>query len=227
MLRSDSECWRLVECLLERDPYGMSAELNAMDWVLESKCDGVSEVILYASDTPEGEHSAKLLRGFLEKACSGITVSVKRVGGLGRDFWPGLLELVRTLVRDVRRLVAEKEYSVIYLNATGGFKPETAMALVAASLAGPVAAYYKHESMRETVMLPPVPLALDRSRLRSIIAKLDHLAEEAGRPGFKVRLDDERYIEVQWLLRFMASRGVLQGVGGGYYTGGARAAEMF
>ncbi|MEM3997507.1 MAG: putative CRISPR-associated protein, partial [Pyrobaculum sp.] len=46
-----------------------------------------------------------------------------------------------------------------YVVATGGFKPESTFAVLAGFLAGAVGAFYMHESFREVVVLPHIPLA--------------------------------------------------------------------
>jgi len=68
-LTKGSRCWKTVECMLSSDPAGMSAELNAMKWVLESNCEGVKKIILYHSDTVPGSKAAQLIATYLETAC--------------------------------------------------------------------------------------------------------------------------------------------------------------
>ncbi len=193
------DCLAAVACLLDRDPYGMSAELNAMDWVLRGGCSGVDRVVLYASDTPEGRLAAEMLAAWLRPACRGAEVEARIVQGLGRKpFWTGLVELAVTLARDARE--AYLDGKLVYLNATGGFKPESAAALLAAQAVAPIHPYYKHEAMRETVVLPYIPLALDRGRLRALRGKL-HAAAEAGEasPGESP--------ELAWILGFLEASG--------------------
>ncbi|ABM80618.1 putative CRISPR-associated protein [Hyperthermus butylicus] len=219
-LRRDSRCWSYVECLVKSDPYGMSAELNAMEWVLGSGCAGVGRIVLYASDTLEGRYAAEILRGFLTGKCRGAEVSERMVSGLGTDFWRGLINIVEAITSDVKELA--REGYTVYLNATGGFKPEAGIALLAASLAGPIAAYYKHESMREAVMLPLIPLNVDKGRVLAIVAKLEYLAHHKP----KIRLDDPQLVEVQWILYFLAQSGALESLGEGYYKVTDCAAEI-
>ena len=193
------DCVAAVACLLDRDPYGMSAELNAMDWVLRRGCEGVDRVVLYASDTPEGRLAAEMLAAWLRPACRGAEVEAKTVRGLGRQpFWGGLVELAVTLARDAREAYLGDK--LVYINATGGFKPESAAALLAAQAVAPVHPYYKHEAMRETVVLPYIPLALDRGRLRALRGKL-HAAAESGEAS---PLESP---ELAWILGFLEASG--------------------
>jgi putative CRISPR-associated protein (TIGR02619 family) len=209
-LLGDAECLGLIGCLVDRDPFGMSAELNAMDWVLGARCPGVTEVALLASDTPEGRAAAEILKRYLVEHCEDAEVRVEEISGLGREFWQGLLETVKKVVDIVGG--AYREGHMVYLNATGGFKPETAMALIAAMLAAPVAPYYKHEAMKQTVMLPPIPVQPDKGRIRLIVGQLQLLANEN-----QVRLDDPRYAETQWILNYLAQTKTLQQLPNGYY----------
>ncbi len=189
-----------VELVAER-PGVLSAELNAMDWVLASRCSGVEEVRLLASDTEPGRAAAEILRGALEKLCPGVRTVVETVPGLGRreaGFWPGLIDLVKTVVGHARE--AYGRGLLVYLNATGGFKPESAAALLAASAAAPVTAYYKHEAMRETVVLPQLPVTVDAGRLRAAMSLLHAAAEED-----EVDPWDPRYEQIAWILWFMYS----------------------
>ncbi len=194
------DCLAAVACLLDRDPYGMSAELNAMDWVLEKGCTGVDRVVLYASDTPEGRLAAEMLAAWLRPACRGAEVEAKVIQGLGKQpFWTGLVELAIALARDAREAYLGDR--LVYLNATGGFKPESAAALLAAQAVAPVHPYYKHEAMRETVVLPYIPLALDRGRLRALRGKL-HAAAETGEAS------PEESPELAWILGFLEASGL-------------------
>jgi len=214
------ECFELVYCLLESSPQGMSAELNAMDWVLGQGCPGVEEIVLFASDTPEGGIAARLLARYLSGSCPGARIETVTVPGLGSEFWTGLLNIVKRVREKARE--AHRRGDIVYLNATGGFKPETGMALIAAMLAAPTAAYYKHEAMRETVMLPALPLGIDKGRLRLAKAQLLGVA----RSGETIRLDDPGYAEIQWILSYLAMTGLLVSRGQGYYTVTDKAAEL-
>lgn len=197
-------CMEFLRCMVEQDPAGMSAELNAMDWVLGSGCSGVSGVVLLASDTPEGEAAARVLDEYL--STRGCPSRVRVVRGLGSDagFWPGLVELARVVAEEARGAYAMGHF--IYLNATGGFKPESGFAVLAATAVAPVSAYYKHEAMKETVLLPMIPVAVDAGRMRAIVSKL----ELAAVPGKKLDPGDPQLEDIRWVLHFLAKTGVLR-----------------
>ncbi|MGB9705626.1 MAG: putative CRISPR-associated protein, partial [Pyrobaculum sp.] len=74
--------------------------------------------------------------------------------------------------------------------ATGGYKPESTFAVIAAYIAGAVGVMYVHESFQEVVMLPMVPLQLreelrryargeasDAELVRALGVDLQHLRE--------------------------------------------------
>jgi CRISPR/Cas system-associated protein Csm6 len=80
------------------------------------------------------------------------------------DFHEGLLQLARAVGNDVKK--ARREGRLTYVVATGGFKPESTFAVIAAYLAGAHGAVYIHETFKEVVELPMLPL-----QLRQVLAK--------------------------------------------------------
>ncbi|ABL78661.1 putative CRISPR-associated protein, APE2256 family [Thermofilum pendens Hrk 5] len=140
--------------VLALDPRGVSAELNAMWPYLEAG--RVAAAYLLASDSGASTLCASVLKEYLGE--HGVEVEVERVADLGRDFDKGLYNLLDALSRAVEGY-RRRGYAV-YVNATGGFKPETAVVYAAASLFGASRVYYIHETMGEVVELPTLPLAL-------------------------------------------------------------------
>ena len=220
-LQGDGECLGLLTCLVSKNPFRMSAELNAMDWVVKDKCGNVRRIVLFASDTPEGRAAADVLSRFFGTECPGVEVVAETVTGLGGEFWPGLLNLTRSLARWARRAFYQ-DNDIVYLNATGGFKPEAGMAILAAMLAAPVVPYYKHEAMKETVILPQIPLRVDEGRLRVLIGQLLNIAKK----NTKIRLGDPNLSEIRWALIYLAKMGVLRRLGGETYEVTDRAEEI-
>ena len=220
-LLGDEECLGLLTCLVSRDPFGMSAELNAMDWVVRTSCINVRRIVLFASDTPEGQAAAKVLSRFLETRCPGVEVRSETVTGLGGEFWPGLLNLTRGIARWARRAFY-RDNDIVYLNATGGFKPEAGMGILAAMLAAPVVPYYKHEAMKETVILPQIPLKVDEGRLRLLIGQLLNIAKK----GTRISLSDPNLSETRWILAYLAKMGILNQLGKDAYEVTERAEEI-
>ncbi len=137
--------------LLRADPWGMTAELNAMRPYLEEG--SVEEVFLIGTWTPAGGIAVDLLIHLMgERAvpAAGTTVALKDEGDEER-FAASLEGLWEILVGSIRRFRAEGRD--VAINATGGLKPELAVCLIVGNLAG-VPVYYRHEHFDRTVVLP-------------------------------------------------------------------------
>ncbi len=210
------ECFNKLYEILKDSPYDMSAELNAMKWIVNGGCRDVAEIILYPTDTPEALLAARLLEAWLRENCPAASVSTRRLGSPTQEFWPMILDVVKKVADDAAK--AYREGRMVYLNATGGFKPEAAAALLAAAAAAPVTPYYIHEAMREPVMLPYIPLTFDKGRARVITGLLRSLAREP--PQEPVCASDPRYEQVAWLILFLSR-------GGGCIRVDQRTAEIF
>ena len=157
---------------LRRDPRGYSAELNAFHGFMGLR--GVdpreAEVVLLSTDTGVGWFCASAIRGHLEERGVRVAKPV-RVHGLGMGyiyFEEGLANLLDAVASEVSR--ARGRGMRVYLNATGGFKPESAFAVMAAFMFGADAAYYIHESFRDVVVLYPFPSTLDVEMARQLLA---------------------------------------------------------
>jgi len=135
-----------------------SAELTAMKPWLQALLEGgrgaVARVDLIATDTVQGKLAAHALREYFQRL--GVPAEVWVAEGLGVPgrFVAGLKSLKDLVSRRAAEAMAEH---AVNLNLTGGFKIENAIAMYAA--AGKVdAAYYRHEAMRDTVVVPLRPL---------------------------------------------------------------------
>ena len=192
--RRGGEEFKALLQLLASEPRVYSAELNAMWPYLERK--SVAVAALLASDSGASHLCAALLEEYLK--ASGVECEVHRIPELGRSFEPGLynlLDTVASLAATYRRRGLR-----VYLNATGGFKLETAVLYLAACLLGADRVYYIHEAMREVVELPAIPLSVDR-RHAEALSKLGSEAErgEAERAlgrGFLLELERRGLVEL-------------------------------
>ncbi|MEL9991511.1 MAG: putative CRISPR-associated protein [Thermoproteus sp.] len=144
------------------NPAAASAELNTLLGVKRRwpALFGDVRVVFYATDTSEGRLVASVLEGV---ACGVLGAARCEAGsrvveGFGVDFERGLLNLAVAVAGDVKR--ARGEGRLPYVVATGGFKPESTFAVLAGYLAGAAGAFYMHESFREVVALPYIPIAL-------------------------------------------------------------------
>lgn len=146
------------------DPGAASAELNAMGPYLASG--RVSSVYLLCTDTEHAKRCGEALEEYLQGR--GIPVEwgpLLRVAPDRDKFYEGLTQLAEAVARYIRR---HREAGVA-VNATGGFKAETSLAATLGLFMG-VPVYYRHETARETVELPPLGLASGptRAALREI-----------------------------------------------------------
>jgi len=208
---------RVFKALLEAvssDPRRLSAELNAFLSYLDKLGEGIYKhrVILFSTDTGVGWLCTRILEEFFKTISEIPSVYVtsgkhyiehvesNRVEMLGRDFSKGSLNLlvrVKSIVKKHRDQVDE-----VVFNLTGGFKPETGFLILIAGLIGANRVYYIHETMREVVEIPILPLTItepvksvfERAK-RNILTDLDYniLREyRVLRPGEK---------EQEWIKR--------------------------
>ncbi len=148
-----------VQSYLNYDYKRASAELNAMQNVIDAECKCVATIILYSTDTPEGYLSADLLKSYLSSRCSSATIRVKRIPNLGTDvsvLWEGLSNLAAEVRRDSKKL--RDEGLLIALNLTGGFKPEGGFTLLYGYYGGIDVVYYIHEFFKNPVAIPALTL---------------------------------------------------------------------
>ena len=158
------------------DPRRYSAELNGMwDYLRRGKVDVVH---LISTDSGACEFCVKLIQRYLTEH-KGVEVEVHRVTNLGRDFEAGLLNLVDCVIKIVRSHKAKGDS--VFINATGGFKPETAVLYLITSLLGADAIYYIHETMRKRVELPTLPILLQKSMIETIMYFDNRLTSEVPR----------------------------------------------
>jgi len=159
----------LIEALAG-DPRRFSAELNALFSYLDM-LRGLHEhyITLLSSDSGAGWLCTRVLEEFL-KTMNKIpevytrgehyvkNVEIIRVLFLGRDFIKGSLNLVAEAKKAVKKY--SKVVDEILFNPTGGYKPETGFLLLVAGLLGASRVYYIHETMKEAVEIPVLPLSI-------------------------------------------------------------------
>lgn len=171
---------------VKQDPWSASAELNAMQEFLRNK--EVSSIYLVGTETRQGKLTASVLKLYfkhkgipteLAKPIPGYYTELKYSGHqIAREnFTTGLERLCASLVRYIRK--NRSEYDHIYINATGGFKPELAMLLFVGSVTN-TRVYYRHEGFQESVFLPTLllPVSRDISLLKRLAGKTRLYGEE-------------------------------------------------
>lgn len=181
--------------LLLKDPRSMSAELNTSLDLLRSGFELRKSqlVYLFHTDTWVGRVCGEALYRFFEEVSkrdfNGLIVCQKpiEVKGLGshEHFREGLANLLEAIAERISR--HKKIGDAVFVHATGGFKPESAIALLAANLPGlgaPV--FYIHEHFGEVVRIPAIPLS---PRLRKAFEELMNRVLQI--PRIRRQLDEE------------------------------------
>jgi len=151
--KQDKKC---IDTLTEKvlvEPYTLSAELNALKEDLEKN--QVTKTFLITSDTQEGLVTSNIIKNVLEKKWS-IDSEIIKIKHLGLIFEEG----VKNLLEEIGKIIheAKKKNCKTHINLTGGFKPESAMAYLAACLLNADTVYYIHETMRTKSILPTIPI---------------------------------------------------------------------
>jgi len=137
-----------------------SAETNSLSHLLQSG----DAVALLHSETEEGRFCGRALQAFLEKQRYRVTLhEIAHLTYKEAAFkLRGLRELAGTLAGLIRR--ARREGKDVAINATGGFKAETAFATQVGQIFG-VPVYYLHEAFSAIIEMPPTPIGWDYSLL--------------------------------------------------------------
>ena len=170
--------FQTVYQLLQKNPYNMSAELNAMKEYLEKG--EVDEAYLYYTSTGTGKFCATILQTYLKNI--GINTHPIEVKGFGIEFEEGLVNLLDAITEKIIEL-KRRPNTQIYLNATGGFKPENAMLTIAASILGVENIYYMHEKFKKVESLPTIPLTITPKYLKI----LKTIKEQERKQGFALK----------------------------------------
>ena len=144
-----------------------SAELNTcMDLIIEGHNRGLQQwVYLLFSDTKVGELCVKILKRFLDDfsrnnldhmlSIPGV-VKIEHLGDPNM-FGDGLANLFTKIIKIVSAHKAQGDK--VFIHASGGFKPETAIAVLAANTPmGGVPVFYVHEHFNRVVRIPAIPV---------------------------------------------------------------------
>lgn len=166
----DARAWlpRLLDQLAKSER--TSAEIDSMRrWFERNRGLDFVRTTLLASDTPAGRWTAGMMRSLLPRVGGTGEIEIVTVPRLSTENMRcGLVEFVREAARAIKRTRDAGRAPVV--NATAGFKAETALlALVAAVLGAET--IYLHEEMQDFVAFPPLPLRwdLDQHELRALV----------------------------------------------------------
>ncbi|MEM4554162.1 MAG: putative CRISPR-associated protein, partial [Ignisphaera sp.] len=114
-----------------------------------------------------------LEKGFKKLGLSNIKpIELKGIASVD-EFDKGLVEVLDKVSLIVKN--AKDNNCRIYVNATPGFKAETAFVMLISLLLGVDGVVYIHESFNQPVLLPYIPLSIDLKELKNL---LDVFGEE-------------------------------------------------
>jgi len=131
------------------------------------------------------------------------TIELRNIEGLSKEMWLGIANLGAAIIRDV--IALRNKGLDTYINLTGGFKPESGIALLAAAASGAQAAYYIHESFREVVWLPLPTLTIDRERLKKLAQLIETITQSE-----EIDPQDPKLAELKWLINILKQMGYLK-----------------
>ncbi|MEM0172395.1 MAG: putative CRISPR-associated protein, partial [Thermoproteota archaeon] len=162
---------------VSKNHFKASAELNAflraVSRFKHSPPKDVS-VYLFSSNSGTGYLCASLIHEFLRSLNYTMLrkdpIRIEYLGKNLQSFEDSLVDLVEKVVNKI--LEWNSKGIKVYLNLTGGFKPESTFLALAGALAGAQKAYYIHETFDELVTVPLLKLAIDH-RLTNLIKRLE------------------------------------------------------
>lgn len=179
---------------LKQDFRRASAELNTcIDLIIKGHEAGKQQwCYLLSSDTEIGRLCsgvlARFLREFSSDRLDGRLAVLDPIPiqflGVPEKFNDGLANLFEKIVEIIS--YHKKRGDMAFVHATGGFKPETAVAILAANMPFSGApTFYVHEHFNQIVRIPAMPVAFRRwKRFSDIINYLLRL-EKVGREGLE------------------------------------------
>lgn len=164
------------ETALKRD---LSAEIHSL---ARMGINAKDTVVLFSSETPDGQACAKAIQYYLEQSCPGIVCRVNVVTGLqvmdAQTFrTDGVLNFTKAVLREIDAHGA----SQCVLNPTGGFKSLVPYTVLIGMLKG-VQAKYIFEQSSALIPLPMMPVEFARSRLEPLRPLLERIQNETAIP---------------------------------------------
>lgn len=162
------------EKALSRD---LSAELHSLARM------GVSEqdtVVLFSSETPDGQACAGAVKRYLDNVCPGIDTRIEVIPGLQvsdaqRFRTAGVLNFTKAVLRELDRYGTGQ----CILNPTGGFKSLVPYTVLIGMLKG-IPAKYIFEQSAALIALPMMPVEFARTRLEPIRPVLERIQKESA-----------------------------------------------
>jgi putative CRISPR-associated protein (TIGR02619 family) len=157
----------------------LSAEIHSL---ARMPVEADDRVILFASETADGQACAHAVKLYLEQALPNIECAVKEVPGLQvtdslRFRTEGVVNFVRMALREIDSYGAAQ----CVLNPTGGFKSLVPYTVLVGMLKG-VPARYIFERSDTLMTLPALPLDFARERVEPVRELLERIERETVIP---------------------------------------------
>lgn len=205
----------LVEKLsifVEQDCKKASAELNTcIDLLIEGyRNDKQQWCYLLSSETNIGRLCSEVLSRYLRKFSSSrldgrlAVLDPIFVPHLGKPerFNDGLANLFEKIVEIIS--YHKRVGDVAFVHATGGYKPETAIAILAANSPGAGApTFYIHEHLNQLIRIPALPIAFRRwkkfSDMMSTLLKVEKTSKEKYTRMYGRRVVEEA-VRLGWIV---------------------------
>ncbi|MCL4514100.1 MAG: putative CRISPR-associated protein [Firmicutes bacterium] len=141
------------------------AEINSIAALNQKERLDIRRIVFFVSDTPAGEQAGEILKAYYE--ARGKELGLQKVDYRSIDQLQDERPLdfrtfgLRNLVREVGKVVRDAgDPSLVAIDATGGYKPQIAVAAVM-GIALDIDVYYKHERFERAISFPPLPVTLD------------------------------------------------------------------
>jgi len=200
-----SEVFDALLNYVKKNPFAASAELNSLHMfeITRGISEDEQEIQLYSTDTGTGWLCTNVLYTYLKGRnykLTGKPVKVRKFGWGPEFIEDALIELMDKLVRVM--IEKKKAGYRVYVNATGGLKPESAFLVVASLLSGVDVIYYAHQVYNDIAILPVLPLSIKSEYieyLRKLKGGVDYtyLKDVAGVPRDVIAdLENKGLIEV-------------------------------
>ncbi|NPA23826.1 MAG: putative CRISPR-associated protein [Crenarchaeota archaeon] len=220
---TQNELFRTVYNLVCGDPRGMSAELNVIigfldEWYL-SKYLKELRIYLYPTDTDNCRFCAYLVKKFIDEKLRSwvplkdeceIRSEIVELRGFGTsiEFFreEGLKDLLDKYAMTILSL-SKNGYRIIVM-PIGGYKPESTYATMIGLMFGASKVVYIHESFRQVIDLPLLPIDVD--------PKFIEIASKIGDDELPRSAIEMLGVDVDELL----DRGLLERTGEGYRLAG-------
>ena len=168
-----------------------SAELSSLIRAIRGLgCDpSETQVVLYATNTCNSKLAMRVIAEYLRREGFKVRSEIIKTARSEDELDEAMMEVVEKVLRETTKMT-QKGHQVC-VNATPGFKIESAYLTIAALIAGVNCIYYMHEAFKDIVYMPTPPLQI-REEYKQAIQKLEKPTprEEAERIIEKTMIEE-------------------------------------